>query len=66
MCDPRSSPHFRVLPHRSRNPLVHQRMSAQLGQDTRVVGWYHSHPHITVLPSHVGKRRIIRWFRNFW
>lgn len=21
----------------------------------RVVGWYHSHPHITVWPSHVGK-----------
>lgn len=20
---------------------------------TRVVGWYHSHPHITALPSHV-------------
>ncbi|CAN0008945.1 unnamed protein product, partial [Laminaria digitata] len=31
-------------------------MSAQLGQDTRVVGWYHSHPHITVLPSHVDVR----------
>ena len=31
-------------------------MSAQLGHDTRVVGWYHSHPHITVLPSHVGEK----------
>ncbi|CAM9792208.1 unnamed protein product [Chrysoparadoxa australica] len=23
------------------------------GKEFRVVGWYHSHPHITVLPSHV-------------
>ena len=23
------------------------------GVVTRVVGWYHSHPHITVLPSHI-------------
>ncbi|TYI06580.1 hypothetical protein ES332_A10G168100v1 [Gossypium tomentosum] len=23
---------------------------------TRVIGWYHSHPHITVLPSHVDVR----------
>jgi len=23
------------------------------GKRTRVIGWYHSHPHITVLPSHV-------------
>eukprot|EP00892_Ulva_mutabilis_P012260 jgi/Ulvmu1/9406/UM051_0034.1 len=23
------------------------------GRTTRVVGWYHSHPHITALPSHV-------------
>lgn len=22
----------------------------------RVIGWYHSHPHITVLPSHVDVR----------
>ncbi|CAN0179143.1 unnamed protein product [Pylaiella littoralis] len=35
---------------------IAERMSAQLGQDTRVVGWYHSHPHITVLPSHVDVR----------
>lgn len=26
------------------------------GRATRVVGWYHSHPHITVLPSHVDLR----------
>ena len=26
------------------------------GQPTRVVGWYHSHPHITVFPSHVDNR----------
>ncbi|KAH1097087.1 hypothetical protein J1N35_014008, partial [Gossypium stocksii] len=29
------------------------RMAASTGRTTRVIGWYHSHPHITVLPSHV-------------
>jgi BRCA1/BRCA2-containing complex subunit 3 len=28
-------------------------LSSSTGLFTRVVGWYHSHPHITVLPSHV-------------
>eukprot|EP01119_Soliformovum_irregulare_P022233 TRINITY_DN7567_c0_g1_i1.p1 TRINITY_DN7567_c0_g1~~TRINITY_DN7567_c0_g1_i1.p1 ORF type:complete len:142 (-),score=25.96 TRINITY_DN7567_c0_g1_i1:502-897(-) len=30
-----------------------EKISEQLGRRTRVIGWYHSHPHITVLPSHV-------------
>lgn len=30
-------------------------MTLAMGRTTRVIGWYHSHPHITVLPSHVGK-----------
>ena len=30
-----------------------ERLTAAGGQRTRVVGWVHSHPHITVLPSHV-------------
>ncbi|CAI7908088.1 unnamed protein product, partial [Closterium sp. NIES-54] len=30
-----------------------ERMSAATGMRTRVIGWYHSHPHITVHPSHV-------------
>ena len=25
----------------------------RINKPTRVIGWYHSHPHITVLPSHV-------------
>lgn len=29
------------------------RMTVSTGTTTRVIGWYHSHPHITVLPSHV-------------
>ncbi|XP_021736743.1 uncharacterized protein LOC110703271 [Chenopodium quinoa] len=33
-----------------------ERMSASTGRRTRVIGWYHSHPHITVLPSHVDVR----------
>ncbi|KAG5379928.1 hypothetical protein IGI04_027770 [Brassica rapa subsp. trilocularis] len=32
------------------------RMSISTGRTTRVIGWYHSHPHITVLPSHVDVR----------
>uniref|UniRef100_A0A0D9WJ95 MPN domain-containing protein n=1 Tax=Leersia perrieri TaxID=77586 RepID=A0A0D9WJ95_9ORYZ len=31
-------------------------MSATIGVKTRVIGWYHSHPHITVQPSHVDER----------
>ncbi|XP_040380432.1 lys-63-specific deubiquitinase BRCC36-like [Oryza brachyantha] len=31
-------------------------LSATIGEKTRVIGWYHSHPHITVLPSHVDVR----------
>lgn len=30
-----------------------EQISQQTGRLTRVVGWYHSHPHITVLPSHI-------------
>jgi BRCA1/BRCA2-containing complex subunit 3 len=33
------------------------RASAATGVTTRVIGWYHSHPHITVLPSAVGARK---------
>jgi proteasome lid subunit RPN8/RPN11 len=33
-----------------------ERFSAETGTLTRVVGWYHSHPHITVLPSHIDVR----------
>eukprot|EP01116_Phalansterium_solitarium_P019984 TRINITY_DN5766_c2_g1_i1.p2 TRINITY_DN5766_c2_g1~~TRINITY_DN5766_c2_g1_i1.p2 ORF type:complete len:350 (+),score=128.36 TRINITY_DN5766_c2_g1_i1:128-1177(+) len=30
-----------------------EKLSEALGKRTRVVGWYHSHPHITVFPSRV-------------
>lgn len=33
-----------------------ERMSVEIGRTTRVIGWYHSHPHITVLPSHIDER----------
>eukprot|EP01102_Stenamoeba_stenopodia_P018811 TRINITY_DN6963_c0_g1_i3.p1 TRINITY_DN6963_c0_g1~~TRINITY_DN6963_c0_g1_i3.p1 ORF type:complete len:238 (-),score=42.78 TRINITY_DN6963_c0_g1_i3:53-766(-) len=33
-----------------------EQLSEQLGRTARVVGWYHSHPHITVHPSHVDVR----------
>nr|AFK46473.1 unknown [Medicago truncatula] len=32
------------------------KMTVTTGRTTRVIGWYHSHPHITVLPSHVNVR----------
>lgn len=31
-----------------------EELAAEVGRPLRVVGWYHSHPHITVWPSHVG------------
>ncbi|KAI7870199.1 JAB1/Mov34/MPN/PAD-1 ubiquitin protease-domain-containing protein, partial [Spinellus fusiger] len=30
------------------------------GQEMSVIGWYHSHPHITVCPSHVGKYVLVK------
>ncbi|XP_068648881.1 uncharacterized protein [Aristolochia californica] len=33
-----------------------EKMTQTTGRTTRVIGWYHSHPHITVLPSHVDVR----------
>ncbi|XP_061733134.1 lys-63-specific deubiquitinase [Nerophis ophidion] len=33
-----------------------ERLAAISGRGMRVVGWYHSHPHITVWPSHVDVR----------
>uniref|UniRef100_A0A3Q1FNU6 BRCA1/BRCA2-containing complex, subunit 3 n=1 Tax=Acanthochromis polyacanthus TaxID=80966 RepID=A0A3Q1FNU6_9TELE len=33
-----------------------ERLADMTGRPMRVVGWYHSHPHITVWPSHVDVR----------
>ena len=33
-----------------------QTLSLELGKEVRVLGWYHSHPHITISPSHVDVR----------
>ena len=33
-----------------------EKLSEDSGIKIRVIGWYHSHPHITVLPSHVDIR----------
>ncbi|XP_027123262.1 uncharacterized protein [Coffea arabica] len=33
-----------------------EKMTLAIGRTTRVIGWYHSHPHITVFPSHVDVR----------
>ncbi|KAI9320041.1 JAB1/Mov34/MPN/PAD-1 ubiquitin protease-domain-containing protein [Dichotomocladium elegans] len=31
-----------------------EELAKRNGKNMRVIGWYHSHPHITVFPSHVG------------
>ncbi|XP_022918442.1 lys-63-specific deubiquitinase BRCC36-like [Onthophagus taurus] len=33
-----------------------EQLAEKLGRPMRVLGWYHSHPHITVWPSHVDLR----------
>ena len=38
-----------------------ERITARTGRPVRVVGWYHSHPHITVFPSHVDVRTQGQW-----
>ncbi|XWS16428.1 hypothetical protein CRYUN_Cryun34aG0086500 [Craigia yunnanensis] len=56
--------HLHVLMHSAMFKIVsfvvkltsRHRMTASTGKTTRVIGWYHSHPHITVLPSHVDVR----------
>ncbi|XP_064827922.1 lys-63-specific deubiquitinase BRCC36 isoform X1 [Oncorhynchus masou masou] len=45
-----------------------ERLADMTGRPMRVVGWYHSHPHITVWPSHVGKSQstpLPHQFHNF-
>ena len=37
-----------------------ERFSQQSGVLTRIIGWYHSHPHITVHPSHVDVNTQVR------
>lgn len=41
-----------------------ERLQDELKRSMRILGWYHSHPHITVFPSHVGKFIIIIWCIN--
>ncbi|CAE8670327.1 unnamed protein product, partial [Polarella glacialis] len=38
-----------------------EQLSKQMGVTSRVVGWYHSHPHITCLPSHVDLRTQLQY-----
>ncbi|KAH3762640.1 lys-63-specific deubiquitinase BRCC36 [Pelomyxa schiedti] len=38
-----------------------ERLSERIHRRTRIVGWYHSHPHITVHPSHVDLRTQAIW-----
>lgn len=36
-------------------------LADRLKRRIRVLGWYHSHPHITVWPSHVGECSVCVW-----
>lgn len=38
-----------------------ERLTSITGREVRIIGWYHSHPHITVLPSHVDVRTQGAW-----
>merc|ERR1712061_433285 len=38
-------------------------LSVQYKRSLRILGWYHSHPKITVQPSHVDLRTQIDWQR---
>ncbi|KAB0386871.1 hypothetical protein FD755_001827 [Muntiacus reevesi] len=38
-----------------------ERLAELTGRPMRVVGWYHSHPHITVWPSHVDVRTQVMY-----
>ena len=35
-----------------------EEIQQKTNRPTRVIGWYHSHPHITVFPSHVGEYKL--------
>ncbi|CAG9766707.1 unnamed protein product [Ceutorhynchus assimilis] len=46
-----------ISPEQLCEATVHaENLAATLGRPMRVIGWYHSHPHITVWPSHVDIR----------
>jgi len=38
-----------------------EELASETGRPLRVVGWYHSHPHITVWPSHVDLQTQAQW-----
>lgn len=41
-------------------------LADELGCKLRVLGWYHSHPHITVWPSHVGNKVLYHSYFAFY
>uniref|UniRef100_A0A6N2KAV0 MPN domain-containing protein n=2 Tax=Salix viminalis TaxID=40686 RepID=A0A6N2KAV0_SALVM len=51
-----ASPQSRSDRRKDRVETKPEQMTTSTGRTTRVIGWYHSHPHITVLPSHVDVR----------
>lgn len=46
-----------ISPEQLTNAAIQaDKLTHELGRTMRVLGWYHSHPHITVWPSHVDVR----------
>ncbi|XP_074661794.1 lys-63-specific deubiquitinase BRCC36-like isoform X2 [Tubulanus polymorphus] len=46
-----------ISPEQLSDAAIHaERLTNELKRPMRVLGWYHSHPHITVWPSHVDVR----------
>jgi len=41
-----------------------ENLNNETGRPLKVVGWYHSHPHITVQPSNIDLGTQINWQRN--
>ena len=56
-----------ISPEQLLNATVEaERLTMELKRPMRVLGWYHSHPHITVCPSHVGKNCIPIFLEYFY
>jgi BRCA1/BRCA2-containing complex subunit 3 len=54
-----------ISPEQLTNAAIQaDKLTHELGQPVRVLGWYHSHPHITVWPSHVGKNMCNKISKN--
>jgi len=42
-----------------------EEISSECGTKVNIVGWYHSHPKITVVPSNVGENPLSNFFETY-